>query len=810
MRAHKHFRLRVLGTLALDTVNGEIASAEPVRPRHLAILCVLALSRRAVRRDALAAMFWGDETDAKARHSLSNALSALRAVLGRDAITARRDHLELSADLPLAVDAIEFAASCESHDDARAADLYRGPLMSDVFVQSAPDFDAWLARERGRLERAFDALCARRVPMLLRAQQWASAAALAEQWLRTSPRSTVAFTSVLRARSGPGTVAAYRAALSDFERLTRELRDQFGVHPDPVVLAVADELAARAASEELGKIPVLDPTKKPGQSLAGTRPGPVDSTGAGLPPAPDTPRRRRLSRARMSGAILLAGIVVVVGALRWNRTPRAQATDASRTIVAITSIANIRSDSSLAWLEDGLPQLITDNLSAAGGLEPVAPVRVRDVLARSNAPHTGLSSVQSLDVARRVGATWAVRGGYTGGNGAYVLDLDVREVRQGGEIESFTVMADDPVKLGQLAAARLLDIAARYHTASGEPPRFAGGTPDPEAYRHFVVGLRAASEGQFATARRELDAAIAVDSGFVEALAARRDIARGDGQASLADRLEAEIARHPDRASEWDRLTEQVQQAEFEAALPRADALSQLLVSRFPNDPRAYELRADILMNAGQFAAADTVFQHELSLDSLAIDAGDGPCAPCTAYSGLVLARLWRGDFAPAEQAARRWVSLQPAVAGAWAALAISLEFSGRLDLAIDAQRRTASLARDPAAVASLGRMMIAAHRFSDADSVIRVLRRGDASAALGAVDLEVTLARERGQFRRAVAILESTRDHAGLDLVLADNLARIGRLADARALYEFSAHQQAPRDVHALSPAQARAYAWA
>src|SRR6185503_657204 len=99
-------------------------------------------------------------------------------------------------------------------------------------------------------------------------------------------------------------------------------------------------------------------------------------------------------------------------------------------------------------------QLITDALAQGPLLDPVAPVRVRDVLARRAGPSTLLTAPQVLDVARRVGATWAVRGGVTFGNGIYVLDLQARSVADGVQVASFSVSSRDPVRLGELAAGR--------------------------------------------------------------------------------------------------------------------------------------------------------------------------------------------------------------------------------------------------------------------------------------------------------------------------------------------------------------------
>ncbi|HTI63624.1 MAG TPA: hypothetical protein VL524_08930, partial [Gemmatimonadaceae bacterium] len=481
----------------------------------------------------------------------------------------------------------------------------------------------------------------------------------------------------------------------------------------------------------------------------------------------------------------------------------------ARTIIAITQVENLRGDTALSWLEDGLPQLISDDLAAGGTIEPVSPMRVRDVIARRGVTRpASLSEADALDVARRLGATWAVRGGLTGGGGAYILNLDVRDVASGSDVESFTVMADNPVKLGQLAAARLLDMATSSRGNADDPPRFVGATENPEAYRHFVLGLRAKSEGRYPDDIRELDAAIALDSEFVEALAARRDLADMRGEHDVFRRMESLIARHQDRLSDWDRLRDEVYRAMYDGEIERSEALAQRLVTRYPRDPRAYETRVDVLTTHGRWLVADSVLVRELSLDSLAMEAGDGPCAPCEAYRGLVGVRLLRGDLAGAEGAARRWVALQPGIPGSWRILSMALEFAGRYDLAIDAGRRMVSLTNDPALIAELGRTLTIARRFDEADSLVGVLRAAGEPGRSDALDLAVTIARERGQFHRAVALL--AEDPGGLELVQADNLMRIGRPSEARRLFEHSGHFDAPTVAQGFSAPQARAFAWA
>ena len=87
--SNNQFRLVTLGRLALLGPGNEEDDGLAKQRRKLALLAVLAMARRPVTRDALVEMFWGDQEEARARHSLSEALSHLRRVLGRDSIAAR-------------------------------------------------------------------------------------------------------------------------------------------------------------------------------------------------------------------------------------------------------------------------------------------------------------------------------------------------------------------------------------------------------------------------------------------------------------------------------------------------------------------------------------------------------------------------------------------------------------------------------------------------------------------------------------------------------------------------------------------------
>src|SRR5256885_3932340 len=100
------FQLKVFGSPQL--VHG---SRSPVRFRtkkHLAVLLYLHFEGRArsIPRDQLVDLLWPDVPPEKGRHSLSQALLAIRSLLGTDAVTGREQDVQLLPEVPSALSAL--------------------------------------------------------------------------------------------------------------------------------------------------------------------------------------------------------------------------------------------------------------------------------------------------------------------------------------------------------------------------------------------------------------------------------------------------------------------------------------------------------------------------------------------------------------------------------------------------------------------------------------------------------------------------------------------------------------------------------
>lgn len=238
------FQLRTLGRIALLDASGHEDPSLSTRPRKLALLAWLALRpERRATRDRIIGVFWGDRDQERARNSLSDAVSHLRRVLGRDSIRTQGAEVVIADDASLEVDALEIAAAAVRGDREAVVSLYLEAFLDGFYVDDAPEFNDWRDRERSRLERLFAKSAGVRCAELATAASWDECRALAERWLDAEPASGDAALALLRAVDAPGTHAMHTAAVAAFENLKARLERDLEVAPDPRVSAFAEHVA---------------------------------------------------------------------------------------------------------------------------------------------------------------------------------------------------------------------------------------------------------------------------------------------------------------------------------------------------------------------------------------------------------------------------------------------------------------------------------------------------------------------------------------------------------------------------------------
>ncbi|MBI2771946.1 MAG: PAS domain-containing protein [Burkholderiales bacterium] len=124
--------------------------------KQMALLAYLAMQPNGVcGREVLAAAFWGDNDEARARHSLSQALYDLKRCLGPQVVRSGGQLVWITKGA-ITVDAGEVLRLAEDRctEASLAADrLYQGDFLPGMEL-AEEGFDGWLMAERERVRRA--------------------------------------------------------------------------------------------------------------------------------------------------------------------------------------------------------------------------------------------------------------------------------------------------------------------------------------------------------------------------------------------------------------------------------------------------------------------------------------------------------------------------------------------------------------------------------------------------------------------------------------------------------------------------------
>src|SRR5262247_1608469 len=163
-----HVTLRLLGPFAIEANMGGRPFAISVRSRKArALLAYLAMKADyRARREELATLFWRDNPDALARHSLRQCLISLRQdlCLASEILMVDREAIGLRTQF-VSVDTRRFmslARSAGADGLTQAAELWQGAFLPDL-VLDIEEFDTWHRHEAERLATAaagvFEALC---------------------------------------------------------------------------------------------------------------------------------------------------------------------------------------------------------------------------------------------------------------------------------------------------------------------------------------------------------------------------------------------------------------------------------------------------------------------------------------------------------------------------------------------------------------------------------------------------------------------------------------------------------------------------
>jgi TolB-like protein/DNA-binding SARP family transcriptional activator/Flp pilus assembly protein TadD len=765
------FRLRVLGGFALEAA-GEGARPRPQR-RGDAVLAVLAVSGDfGCTRERVAALLWPEADDARSRHSLRDALHAIRRALSRGAVVSGGRLLRLDPSV-VAADVVAFSEARASGRLADAVRAYAGPLLDGFHVDDAPAFERWLDAERARLAREYAEALAQLAMAAERAAAWHEAVGW---WARAVEHDPLNSHVVLRHVSAMAAIGDRANAIKLADAHVRRLRDELDVAPDRDVLASVQRIRE-------GKVPAA--TAPPPPPLAAA-PSAAASPPAGV--GETTPRRMRW-------VAVTAVVVVLATALGLGTRLLTHAANARRprTAIAVLPFETLGADSSHAYLAGGLHDELLTQLARVASLRVVGRVSVGTYRGTSKTPRQigdelGVGSIVEASV--------------------QVDDNRLRVIAQlvdpvtGAELwtEHYDRTLDDAFAVESDIAREIVTAVGATLTSAEAGAIAVAPTENPRAYAFYLQGLEyrrrpGALRQNLEAAQQLFERALALDRSFAPAHAemssvhwamyylrydpseSRLELARREADTALR------IAPNLPQAHLAVSLARYLEAGDYRAALREL----QLGIRDAPNDAELWAWIGRVWRTLGEWDSAVVAFAEARRLDPRDADLSNSV--------GNTFHYLHR--YPEAIAAYRQALALAPDLVEPHLSLAWSyVEWRGELDT-LRAVLGTLPLVGDPGG----GGDALLAQRLSlvfwerRPDSILSLLRAAHAGSDLSAASSAHWAARAyllrgdtvaaRAAFGSALGSLELAEPaargawdvHAERGLLLAE----LGRRAEAR-----------------------------
>lgn len=239
-------RLRTLGELRLFGPAGELL---PGRRKELALLAYIAQrSPRPVRRAELIDLLWGERDERRARHSLRQALLALRRTIG-DGLSISPETVSVAAGT-IEVDLASFEGHVAAGRLRDAVDLWKGDFLADAEDVGGETYRLWIEVERERARRRLADALHPLVAEAAAAGDPTSILAWAERCADLLPYDEQGYRLLIESLCSNGQVAAAAARHAEY---TARVRRDLGLEPS----AAFAQLGQRIDRQERAPVAAL-------------------------------------------------------------------------------------------------------------------------------------------------------------------------------------------------------------------------------------------------------------------------------------------------------------------------------------------------------------------------------------------------------------------------------------------------------------------------------------------------------------------------------------------------------------------------
>lgn len=209
--------------------------------KHLALLIYLAVDYRGThRREELVELLWGDVEPERGRHSLSVALSVLRAAIGADAIRSTNSHVNL-VRIALSVD-LDFLGRGEILGNGSGSPIEVDRFLLSFDIDDAPAFQHWRDRQFTQLLPTIQTGLLSLIDHARRSGDMTRVLTLAERLLALDSLAEEGIRAKMHALAMQGDRVS---ALRVYEEWKDELIRELGAVPSELLESVATRLRGR-------------------------------------------------------------------------------------------------------------------------------------------------------------------------------------------------------------------------------------------------------------------------------------------------------------------------------------------------------------------------------------------------------------------------------------------------------------------------------------------------------------------------------------------------------------------------------------
>lgn len=509
---HLPMKLGALSMVRLETFGGAnlVHGGDDAAPqrRRVALFALLAVAGdRGMTREKLVGYLWPESTIDNARHSLEQLAYGVRRAYGVTVLLGGNP-LRVNADA-FSSDVQEFEKAIASGDRERAAALYRGPFLDGFFLPDAPEFERWATTESQRLAAQAAWVLEELASDCARHGDHRGAVGWERKRAALDPLSARGATLLMQALADSGDTSG---ALQHAAMYARLMRQELETDPDPSVTRLAAALRAEPPIRT-GPHETERSRQPPSAAAYGA---PQEAPRIALEDAPSTrgPGNLRTpapSRHRWIFAFLIAAAALLLGIFALSRRPTRGEWQAQASRVAVLPFRATVKDSSLAYLGEGVMDLLSARFTGEGG---PAAINSRAVMgAWHNSRQDPPPETSQAAIARSLGANELIDGEVIQ-TGPRELTLNARLVAtNGGRLlvsETVRGPVDSIASMTDALANRLL--ASR---AGEQRQRIASIiSAAPGAVTAFLQGRGEYRRGHVTEARGYFAKALDIDSTF--------------------------------------------------------------------------------------------------------------------------------------------------------------------------------------------------------------------------------------------------------------------------------------------------------